>query len=251
MSHKLTLALALLAAGAAPAPAQNAWTWHKAVPAGQVVEIKGIIGNIVATAASGSEVEVVARKTADRGDTANVRIQAVEQNDGVTICVIYYADDDCDGNGHSGSHDNDTHVDFEVHVPRGVRFSGRTVVGRIEATGLSADVDAATVTGDVRVSTTGLVDASSVSGSLRLQLGRADWAGTLSFQTVSGDVTLELPGDLNSEVSFNTVSGEFASDWPVTVTTSGSRRVSGTIGSGGRRLHVSTVSGDLELRKQP
>ena len=69
---KSILGAALLAVVvAAPAAAQDdTWSWRKAVPAGQTVEVRGILGTISATAASGNEVEIVARKTARRGDPA-------------------------------------------------------------------------------------------------------------------------------------------------------------------------------------
>jgi hypothetical protein len=251
MRIRLFYACLLAVISAAPAAAQD-FSWRKVVPAGKAIEIKGVIGDISATPASGNQVEVVAHKSARRSDPASVEIKVVEHAEGVTICAIYEDDNDCDAgaNGNSSSYENDTHVDFEVRVPRGVLFTGRTVIGDIEARDLSADVDASSVTGNVRVTTTGLVYASSVSGSLFIRMGRTDWSNTLSFTTVSGDIELELPADLNSAVSFSTVSGDLDSDWPMQIgqrTRNG--RINGTIGSGGRKLSFSTVSGDVELRK--
>lgn len=45
-----------------PAQAQDTWTWNKAVAAGKRIEIKGVNGDISATAATGSQVEVIAKK---------------------------------------------------------------------------------------------------------------------------------------------------------------------------------------------
>lgn len=252
MRIRLIHAVVLAVVGATPAAAQDTFSWHKVIPAGKAIEIKAVIGTITATPAAGNEVEVVARKSARRSDPASVEIKVVEHSEGVTICAIYDDDNDCEGgaNGNSSSRNNDTEVDFEVRVPRGVLFTGRTVIGDVEASGMTADVDATSVTGDVRVATTGLVYASSVSGSLRIKMGRADWTNTLRFSTVSGDIDLELPENLNSTVSFTTVSGDLDSDWPMTMGgRTSNRRMSGTIGSGGRKLSLSTVSGDVELRK--
>ena len=249
---KTTLAAVLILSAAAPAAAQEKWNWHKVIPAGKTIEIKGIIGDITATPASGNEVEVVATKKGRRYDASSVKIEAVEHAGGVTICAIYDDDDDCDEGGRSGnSHDNDTRVDFEVRVPRNVLFEGRTVIGDIEASGLSADVNASSVTGNVIVSTSGLVEAGTVSGSIRARMGRTNF-DRLDFRTVSGDIVLEMPSDLNTDISFTTVSGDVTSDWAIQMrsgSTSPGRRVRGTIGKGGRQISLSTVSGDVELKK--
>ena len=234
---------------ATPAAAQDdTWTWRKAVTAGKTVEIRNIMGDIRASAATGNEVEIVARKSG--GDPASVRIAVDEHADGIIVCAIYDGGSTCGGEGrHRGNHDNDTEVDFEVRVPRGVQFKGRNVSGDVEATGLDARVSAGTVSGSVRISTSDIASASSVSGSIRARMGRADWTGRLGFSTVSGDIDLEFAGDLNADVEMSTVSGNLDSDWPLSVTTASRRQIRGRIGSGGRELDFSTVSGSVELRK--
>jgi hypothetical protein len=253
----LTCSLAFVAVAASSAAAQDNWSWHKALAAGKTIEVKNIEGTISATPASGDEVQVIAHK---RGDTRDVDIKVEEDADGVTICTIYDDGDDCGSRGNNRRHHNvwrdrdDGRVDFEVRVPRGVRFAGRSVSGDVEATGMTADVTASSVSGDVRVATTGIVEATSVSGSIHASMGRMDW-DDLSFSTVSGDIVLTFAQDLNATVKFHTVSGDFESDWPMTVTSTRNNSygprggLSGTIGSGGHRLAFNTVSGDVELRK--
>ncbi|MEX2156638.1 MAG: hypothetical protein WD773_07330 [Gemmatimonadales bacterium] len=72
---------------------------------------------------------------------------------------------------------------------------------------MRADTKASTVNGSVRVTTTGLAEAS-------------------------------------------TVNGEMESDFPMTVSGRfGPRRWRGTIGTGGRTLNLSTVNGEIRLKK--
>ena len=131
---------------AAPLHAQNDdhWNWHGAVAAGKSVEIRNINGSVTADAASGSEVEVTAVKRAGRrGDPKDVRIVAEEGTDGVTICVVYPGRTVSDGCAQRGQRHrnydddednrNDTDVEFTVHVPRSVEFSGNTVNGDVLA----------------------------------------------------------------------------------------------------------------------
>lgn len=250
-------ALLLTALTVAPAAAQDTWNWRKAIPAGQAIEIKGINGNVIATAASGNEVQVVARKQGERSDPDDVTIRVVEHERGVTICAVYPTpsgerENEClpGARGRSSSRDNDVEVDFEVQVPRGVLFTGRTVNGRVRATGMTADVVATTVNGSVNVSTSGLAQASTVNGSITVRMGRANWTNDLKFTTVNGGITVELPGELHADVSASTVNGGLSSDWPMTVRGRwGPKHMNGKIGNGGRELSLETVNGDIELRR--
>ena len=249
MIRKLMVAAVLIITAVAPAAAQDStWTWHKPMSAGQMLRIKNILGDISATPASGSEAEVIARISRSQRGGGDVEIEVVESREGITICAVYENSNDCDPSGRNSSNgDGHDRVEFEVRVPRGVELSANSISGDVEATGMTADVSAGSVSGSVRLETSGFAHASSVSGSVRVKMGRADWEGTLSLTTVSGDITLEVP-ELNATVSFNTVSGDLDSDWPITLESSGSRRnLHGTIGSGGRKLSFTTVSGDVEL----
>lgn len=256
-TKRFGFALLLSAVVTAPAAAQDTWNWKKAVPAGRTIEIKGINGDVVATAATGNEVEVIARKSADRSDPSSVTIEVVEHAGGITICAIYPTrrgerENECvsGSRGRSSNHNNDTEVDFEVRVPRGVLFTGRTVNGSVKGSGLTADAKASTVNGSVRLSTTGLAEASTVNGSITVRMGRANWSENLAFTTVNGAILVEMPDDLHADVSASTVNGGLASDWPMTIRGRwGPKHMNGKIGNGGRELSLETVNGDIELRR--
>jgi DUF4097 and DUF4098 domain-containing protein YvlB len=253
LARRSSLLLLLTLAFATPALAQDTWNWRKAIAAGKAVEIKGINGDVTATAATGNEVEVIARKSGERSDPSEVRIEVVEHAGGVTICAMYpHRGNEClpGARGRSENRNNDVEVDFEVRVPRGVLFTGRTVNGTVRATGMTADVDATTVNGSVRVATTGLAQASTVNGSINVRMGRANWSDVLEFKTVNGGIMVELPNDLSTEVHASTVNGSLSSDWPMTVRGKwGPRRMNGRIGNGGRELALESVNGDIELRR--
>jgi DUF4097 and DUF4098 domain-containing protein YvlB len=255
-----TLAHLAVAAGVAlpsgAVSAQGEFHWKGKIPAGQTIEIKGINGDITAVAGAG-EVEVTAVKTARRSDPDEVKIEVVPHSDGgVTICAVYpnygREQNSCepDHRGHNGSHDNDVQVDFTVHVPAGVRFSGNTVNGSVEAANLASDVEANTVNGHIRVATSGYAEAETVNGSIVASLGRATWTEPLRFGTVNGGITIDLPATTSAEVRASTVNGDIITDFPLMVTGRlGPRHLTGTIGSGGRRLDLTTVNGSIRLRK--
>ncbi|HEY7768919.1 hypothetical protein, partial [Longimicrobium sp.] len=73
--------------GLTAAAGQEDFRWSGRLARGQEIEINGIIGNVTAETASGDQVEVIGRR---RGaGAADVRIEAVETRDGITICTIY------------------------------------------------------------------------------------------------------------------------------------------------------------------
>jgi hypothetical protein len=237
------------------AHAQTDFQWRGQIPSGQSIEIKGINGSIQASPAGTSDVEVTATRTATRSNPAEVRFQVVPHSGGVTICAVYpdapgKQPNTCEpgGGGHSSTQNNDTMVHFVVHVPYGVNFAGRTVNGDIEGDSLQGNVEGHSVNGSVRVTTSGTAIANTVNGSITASMDRADWPGGASFKTVNGAITLTVPPVLNAELRATTVNGSITSDFPITVTGRLDRRhLSGTIGSGGNELNLSTVNGSIKL----
>lgn len=253
----ILLALAI-AAAALPRPlaAQDAFRWSGRLDPGRTIEVKGVRGDVRAVLAEGDVVEVIATKSARRSDPDEVTFDVFEHDDGITICAVYPnrrgRPNECapGSRGRMSTRDNDVTVDFVVRVPAGVHFAGRTVNGKVQASGLASDVVARTVNGSIEVSTSGFARASTVNGAIRAALGRTDWAREVDFETVNGSITVELPADANAEISARTVNGSISTDFPLTVQGRfNRRRVEGTIGSGGRRLELSTVNGSITLRR--
>lgn len=276
------LAAAPLAAAPAGSPAaadvpaaagQEPFRWSGRVASGKTIEVKGVKGTIRALPASGGEVEVVAtRRGGGRSAPETVKIEVVPHEGGVTVCAVYprgrreWSDDRgrMEERGGEGGYnrcdpgewrnlnvqDNDVSVDFTVRVPAGVRLSARNVSGDVDAEGMRGYVDARSVSGDVRFSTSGYGEGSTVSGEIVAVLGSAGWSGDLDFRTVSGDITLELPARTSTQVRVETMSGDIESDFPLDVERrTMRRRARGTIGEGGRELYLTTLSGDVRLRR--
>ena len=245
----------LLTAGVAQA---QDFQWRGMVRQGQSIEIKGVNGDVRAEPSGSNEVEVVAVKRANRDNPESVRIQVVPHAEGVTICAVYPSRDARQPNecvpgegGRMNVQNNDVSVRFVVRVPAGVTLVGKTVNGEIEATRLNGDVALTTVNGSVSFSTTAGGRASTVNGSIRGQMGRADWLNTLEMGTVNGSITLTLPPDLSTDVRASTVNGDISSDFPLTITGRISRRkLEGTIGGGGRVLALQSVNGSITLKRE-
>jgi hypothetical protein len=249
--------VAAAGSAAAASAATQDFAWDGRVAPGQAVEIKGINGDVDAGPASGDRVEVAAVKRGRRSDPASVQVKVVEHAGGVTICAVYPSSQGRRPNeclpgegGHLGANDNDVSVRFTVRVPAGVRFVGRTVNGDVAAEHLAGDVQATTVNGGVRLSTAGQAEAETVNGSITASVGQASGEDPLTFKTVNGSITVELPAAANADLRAATVNGDIHSDFPLRGHTRISRRsLSGTIGSGGRRLALDTVNGSIRIRQ--
>lgn len=247
----IMMALTFLAGGTLSA---QDFSWSGQVAAGKSIEIKGINGNIRAVHTDGAEVRVTAEK--DGRDQDELTFEVVKHSGGVTICAMYPGrsnkPNECapGDDGRMNTEDTRAEADFEVLVPSGVLFVGKNVNGDVTASGLIADAEASTVNGDVSVVTQGWAEASTVNGSVKVTAGRADWQGSAHFSTVNGSIELTLPEGFNAEVEASTVNGDFYSDFPLTVQGKfGPRRITGTIGDGGRKLELETVNGSIRINK--
>jgi DUF4097 and DUF4098 domain-containing protein YvlB len=102
------------------------------------------------------------------------------------------------------------------------------------------------------VDTTSWADASTVNGSITARLGSTNWRGDVELTTVNGGITVDLPASASMEVDASTVNGSMSTDFPLTIRGKwGPRRMSGTVGQGGRTLSLSTVNGSMQLRRAP
>jgi DUF4097 and DUF4098 domain-containing protein YvlB len=115
--------------------------------------------------------------------------------------------------------------------------------------GSSGEVTAETVNGDITLSR---VDAASVmmnsvNGELEYD-GTIKNSGRYAFSTHNGDITVTVPEGSNAAVSVATFSGDFASEFPVTLTeTRKGKRFSFTLGTGSAQMTLESFQGSIEL----
>jgi DUF4097 and DUF4098 domain-containing protein YvlB len=234
----ILLALITLLAGTLSAAAAADFEWSGQIAAGKAIQIKGINGDIKAEATESGKVEVTAVKSGKDAD--KVRVEASENGDGVVVKAIYPKT--TMGNFKAS-------VEFTVRVPAGVRFVGKTVNGDIKATALDSEVEAATVNGTVRVSTSQKAEAKTVNGAVFARIDDGGLQHPLALESVNGRITVDAPEDLNAKVEASTVHGDIETDLPMTVKGKwGMHSMSGAVGSGGSTLAMRTVNGHIELR---
>ena len=265
-SHSLRLVLPTLvmcAVGAARLQAQEqkdpkAFVFNEKMPAGSWIRVQNMNGDVVVTPSSGPNVEVTAEKRWERGEPRDVRFDVLRDGDNVTICALWDNDrqqSSCTATSYRTENNsgprNDVEVYFTIKLPRGMKVSANTVNGDADVAGATTQVHASSVNGEVHVATSaGPVSASSVNGSVDVEMTTIASNDDMSFSSINGDVVLRVPDPFDAVLTMSTVNGNVRSDFPITLEGRiDPRRMRGTIGKGGRRLKVSTVNGNLQIRK--
>ncbi|MDQ6831101.1 MAG: DUF4097 domain-containing protein [Gemmatimonadota bacterium] len=232
--------------------------WDKSLPSGSNIAVHNIDGDVTVVPSSSGKVEVLGAKSGR--DTSDVYAEVHETRDGIVICVMWrHARGTCDEEGYNShsrhgdwnSDDASGSMDLEVRIPAGMRVSAGSVSGNVHVTGAEGDLRVHSVSGDVQVESSRATSfvASSVSGDVSVKATSLTGSGRLSAKSVSGNITLELPKDFAADVRMTTVSGDLQSDFPMTLEGRQTRRgLEGKIGSGGRDLQLSTVSGNVRIR---
>lgn len=152
----------------------------------------------------------------------------------------------------------DLTIDDSAGRVRASSISGDVDVTNVRANDASDFIKVKSVSGDVNLSriTHARVDAASVSGELTMT-GALARGGSYEFQSVSGDVTLNLPsdssfrldaqifqgGDVSSDFSFRNVTRTVGSPIP-------SSHFVGTYGTGDASVNLRTISGTLRVRRR-
>ena len=253
MDYSRLLVVLTTVTGLFGATGVDTFHWTGRMPAGQRLEVRGVNGDIHAEPASGDQVEVFAFKNGRQYDLAEIDVQVVQHDGGVTICAVYpsgngLTDECAPGQDARNPLNNGVSVDFTVRVPKAVRFVARTVNGLVEANSLEADTEAHTVNGNVRLSTAGAAQGETVNGSITASMGRI--ASPAKFSTVNGAITLEMPACTGARVHANTVNGLINTEFGLSVRGQFmSKRADGAIGHGGPDLRIDTVNGSIHLRR--
>jgi hypothetical protein len=263
MRRSVLALLSLSVMRAAPLGAQrqteeNAFTWSGRIASGHWIRVRNLSGEITVTSSNSDRVEVTATKQWRRSDPQSVRFEVRKfgsNDEDVVICAIWEDRADCDDRGrdsHHGVRNNDVSVQFRVMVPRGVKVGVSSVNGAVSVEGATSEVEASTVNGEVEATSSGgPVNASTVNGSVTARMGRFDNDEDLNFSTVNGSVVAEFTGQLDADIELSTVNGRFQTDYPVTVNGRlDPRHLRARLGQGGRRIRLSTVNGNVELRRR-
>lgn len=231
------------------------FSWEGPVARSQRIEIRGINGSIRGERTTGGTAVIDATIYGSAEWAGDVVVEVVEHAEGITVCARYPDRDGwlipCvpDQFPHGNIESHDVRVEFTVGVPDGVTLDANTINGSVDAD-VTGDVFASAVNGNIEIVTDGIAGALTVNGSIDASLGATSWDRSLRFTTVNGSVRVAIRSGADVRVDGSTVNGHAASDFPLTVTnTRYTRSIRGTLGAGTWGLTLSTVNGDVSLRR--
>jgi DUF4097 and DUF4098 domain-containing protein YvlB len=133
-----------------------------------------------------------------------------------------------------------------------VNVTAGSVNGPVSVTGATESVEAATVNGDVTVeSGRGRLSGTTVSGDVHATI--VTRPSSMEFTTVNGSVIAELASDIGVDLEMTTVNGSLDTDYDVVVRSGRFNpfNVNAHLGpSGGPRMRLTTVNGNVVLKKR-
>lgn len=239
---RLTVAASLLGLVFVTSAAAQDFQKSYRIGAGGSVRVGTVSGNVTVTAYNGDAIIVSGFK--EGYDRDQVDIEDRSSGNKVDVGVRYPKNCNCN-----------VSVRFEVQVPAYISyvFDGiSSVSGNVKVSGVSGRLKASSVSGDVDVKeVTGAVSASSVSGDVEVEISRFEGNDDMKFTSVSGDVNVRLPSNLDAEVDMSSLSGSVRTDFPIEVRRdryTSRQSAHGRLGDGSRNLRMSSVSGSLTLK---
>jgi DUF4097 and DUF4098 domain-containing protein YvlB len=218
--------------------------FHKTVPlsANGRVSLDNVNGNVEITGWDRNEVQIDAVKSArDQQRLDQARIEVDGSGDSVQIRTRY-------PEGHTNN--DPASVQYTLHVPMGAQLDKIGLVnGSLNVSQITGEVIASLVNGKLTANAlSGRAKLSTVNGSVHAQYETLNNVSEIKISSVNGSIDLKLPASPNAEISASTVNGSMSSDFPIQVQGKFmSRRMSGTLGSGGTRIDLSNVNGSSHI----
>ena len=225
---KITSALLFALALASPAAAQkDTETIDRTLPmpAGGTLRLKTFSGRVKITGGSGDQLVVHAVRRATRDRLDDIKLEITQS--GSTIEV------DANHRLVERRNDNVVETDFEIQVPARTRLDIKTFSAPVTVIGVNASQNIDGFSSDITIES-------------------SDWGdgNDIDVNTFSGDVRLRLPASAKGNIDFNSFSGRFESDLPVTLNSSSRRNFRGALNGGGNGdFRLKTFQGDVSIRR--
>ncbi len=210
--------------------------------AGAQIHISNVAGDITVAGYDGNTIKVEGFK--EGSDRERVQIEDTSSADRLELKVLY-------------PHNSDGSVDFKILVPKAIEYSFErisSVSGNVEMTEVMGSIKAESVSGNVSVrDVTGILNASTVSGNVIAEIAKLQGTGDMKFSSISGNVLVKAPADLDAAINMSSLSGSLKTDFPIEIQ---ERRYGpglsarGQLGSGSHNLRITSISGNVGLSRR-
>ncbi len=218
--------------------------FHKTVPlnANGRVSLENVNGNVEITGWQRNEVQIDAVKSArDQQRLKEAKIEVEGSGDAVEIRTRY---------PEGRSNNEPASVHYTLHIPPGAEVDKVSLVnGNLAISQVSGEVNANLVNGKLTAhDLAGRATFSTVNGSSDVEYRTLNNVSEVKISAVNGAINLLLPSSPNADVSASSVNGNIKTDFPMQVESKFmSRRLTGTLGSGGTRIALSNVNGSTHI----
>jgi len=224
-------------------PAQDFQKKFDLSPGGQIV-VRNFLGYVKVEGYSGNSIEIKAYKKGPDRDL--IQINDLSSGNRIELITRY-------PQFYSGT----TTIDIEIRVPNSVEYNFNTLSsfgGSVEVSHVMGQLRAESVRGDVEVKDVrGMVSASSVSGNVNVEIDRAQEQSYMRFRSISGNVDVSAPANLDALVSMSSDSGRLRTDFPIDIQErryGPGREAQGKLGSGKQVLWINSNSGRVSLTQR-
>jgi hypothetical protein len=183
-------------------------------------------------------------------DSHRADVQIIESDGGFKVDVRYVAEDPEGESEGEGELELIRRVDLVVYIPSGSPLQIRTDDDLIEAREIESDIDAGSEGGDLTIIAEGSVRAKTSSGSILSVLLLDDPERSSLLETEGGDITVQVPDNLNIRVRAQTA-GQISSEYPPEESNTdgaGPREMIVCVGTGTHEARVESKTGDINIR---
>ncbi len=193
-------------------------------PGGRI-KLNTFSGRVRISGAAGDQVVIKAVRRARRDQLEDIKLEITQSGNSIEI--------DANHRLVERRNDNVVETDFDIQVPSKTDLEIKTFSAPVTMIGVS-----------------GRFEVDSFSASVRVEATEWTDSNDLDIHTFSGGITLRMPDSARGQLDFNSFSGEFESDLPVTLQSSGKRNFRGALnGGGGADFRLKTFSGDVSIRR--
>ncbi|MBN2321012.1 MAG: DUF4097 family beta strand repeat protein [Acidobacteria bacterium] len=210
---------------------------------GRHITIDNKMGDIKVAGYDGKDIKVVARKEGPDQD----EIEIVDKTFGPRVLLFPKF---------SKFKSTKTKVNFEVKIPETktpIFMELKSGSGKIEVRDFNGwlAVDSSRGTASF-VNVKGHLYARSISGSMDAEISQSQGRSQMRFDSMSGDIKVTAPSDLEALVAMKSMSGNLKTDFPIDIHQRryGEHTAGGKLGSGMQMIHISSVSGSVSLLKK-
>jgi hypothetical protein len=224
--------------------AEDQWSRSYPLASGEL-EVVNANGQVEVVGGEGSQVEVVAERTARAmtDEDAKKLLSQVTMAEEVGAAKVRLEAKVPSGLGRSH-----VGIKYRVKVPAGVNLRLHTDNGTLDVTGVKGSVMAEAGNGSVKGrDLAGTVEASTTNGSVRLEMA-AVGKGGVSAKTVNGSVELTIPSASKADVEASCINGRISTDGlKLDGPESTRRRLEGRLNGGGPKVVLETTNGRIQL----